>query len=359
MVKHNLMAMPTSAILETEHMKKHWQRGFTMIELSISMLFAMTILAVTLQLMNQSNKMFVRVKDRSDRIVDITLAREQIDFYMERWGKGVFSVAVEMPMGHFPPQDKYIRYIQNDVMVKADETEDEDARFDSFSFLANLEGYAVADSIDSVEQNKMRLLSCRLQSGAASDATSGCYSILRRKSYWQAPDVYLLMEERQANSVAEPAHELDFDKTMISYARINGLDTISDNQCIDQATYAPNMTANKLLSFADGTNTNIELFGNYELEPGDFIQPLPQRIRMFVKEHAEDQNAPWLYISAEPITDCPESGTEIAAIAPVKSFKIDTATENVLKMQLNLGYATQRLRNQFDVPPIELEYYYD
>ncbi|MBF2054060.1 MAG: type II secretion system protein [Candidatus Sericytochromatia bacterium] len=340
-------------------MQKRFQTGFTMIELSIAMLIAMGVLAATLQLMNQSNQMFVRVKDRSDRMVDAALAREQLDFYMERWGKGVFSVADAVPQGEFPPQQSSVHHVQTNVLVKSDGTEVSNPDFDSFSFLGNLEGYAVVDSTDTTDNTKVNLLSCRLQSGAATDATSGCYTILRNKDYWQPGDVYLRMEERKAETTHVPTNPLDFDKSTIAYAVIDGLASTASNQCIDTGNQTPNFKANRVISFADGLNSNITLYEEAALQPGDFIQPLPQRLRIFVQQNAEDQNAPWLYISSTPLTDCPNSLTEIAAISPVRSFKLNLDTPNVLKVSLNMGYSTERLRNQSQVPPLELEYYYD
>jgi prepilin-type N-terminal cleavage/methylation domain-containing protein len=340
-------------------MQRRFQKGFTMIELSIAMLIAMGVLAATLQLMNRSNQMFVRVKDRSDRMVDAALAREQLDFYMERWGKGVFSVADTVPEGEFPPQQASVNHLETDILVKSDGSEVANPNFDSFNFLGNLEGYAVVDSEDTVDTTKVNLLSCRLQSGAAADATSGCYTILRNKDYWQPGDVYLRMEERKAETTHVPENPLDFDKSTIAYAVIDGLNSTATNQCIDSGTHTPNLQANRVISFADGLNADITLYEEATLRPGDFIQPLPQRIRIFVQENPEDQNAPWLYISSNPLTDCPDSLTEIAAITPVRSFKLDLATPNVLKVAIEMGYSTERLRNQSEVPPLELEYYYD
>lgn len=330
------------------------QRGFTLVEMVFSLVIAMVVLVAMVQLMVRSNSMFVRVKDRSDRIIDKTLVKEQIDFYMDRWGQGVGEKALSPP-GAFPPASRFSYVLTPNKAYSTAGAEVSNAQFDSFEFLGNLEGYAV---VNDIAGNKANLLSCRLQTAMKNNA-NGCYTILREGDYWVPDDV----KSNQLSvlgglDLSGVSNALDLNKKTFTYARLENFSRLNNTkECIDQTSYETNAQIDKTVTFKTGEATTVGSGGT--LEEGDFIQPLPQKIRLFVKNNENDKRNYWLYIASTPISDCGETVTEVAPVAPVRRFKVDDSNAGVIQVEVALGYEEAIKTNQSGVETLlNLEYYY-
>lgn len=333
------------------------QRGFTIIEMMFSLVIAMFVLVAMVQLMVRSSSMFVRVKDRSDRLIDKAIIKEQVDFYMERWGQGVAENATAVA-GAYPPDSRFNYVLHTNQAYSTAGAVVANPQFDSFEFMGNLEGYAVVHNISG---SKANLVSCRLQS-AVNNQSSGCYTILREGDYWEPEEVDTNLSGALALLSLSPQDDLDFDKRTFSYARLDGFSRLPNTQeCIDQSNYVPNAEINKTLTYKNGKAVSIATGSNsYELHQGDFIQPLPQKVKFLVRNNPEDQRRYWLYIESAPISDCPEAPAAVPEpVAPVRQFKVDDSTAGRIRMDLSLGYDTADKPNQSNVETLlSLEYYY-
>jgi type II secretory pathway pseudopilin PulG len=332
---------------------KRSEHGFTLIELMISLACAMFVLTIILQLMTQSSRLFVRTKNRADQQIERTLVSEQLNYYRQRWGKGVLTGGSQD--GGYPLKgSKFQKDIKVGKLTNSSGTEINHTHFDSLTFFANLEGYAV---VNQVIGNKVNLMSCRLRS-ATGNQTSSCYSVLRGDKPWQPDD---LASQLTGGHVSTPLPALLIEPQRTFYTHISGLDSIPDTpECIDQSSYQPNLEANKLVEFKKGNGSALTTTANKELQEGDFIQPIPQKIRLFVKQNSQDKNQPWLYSESQPIVSCSGINNELAPITPIVSFHVeDDPSKQRLKLKLKLGYAQTVERNQTRSNlPLELEYYY-
>lgn len=338
------------------------QHGFTLIELSFAALISMVVLGALMQLMVNSNLMYVRVKERSDRLIDKTLVKNQLDFYMERWGKGVAAVAGNKN-GVYPVNDRFAHVLEPNTAYSTQQNAVSHTDFDSLEFLGNLEGYGIVESINGSQAN---ILSCRL-SAPTNQSGSGCYSIIRQNDYWLPAEIRESRANIQSMLSLSAKNALDLNDQLLTYIHLEGFNRIHNTQeCIDQSHYEPNATLQKNLSFYTAHhNQALTTEESYQLEEGDFLQPLPQKVKLYVQRNADDNRNYWLYITTSPVSEnlstsyCPEAVEETAPIAPVRRFKVDNSDAGRLVMTVVLGYpeASRRNQNQAQVA-MELEYFY-
>lgn len=332
---------------------KRTQSGFTMLELVISLACAMFVLTIILQLMTQSSRLFVRTKNRADQQIERTLISEQLNYYMQRWGKGVLTGG--SLDGAYPLKgNKFQKEIKTGKFTNSSNAEVNNTHFDSISFLANLEGYAV---VNRVNGSKVNFMSCRLRS-AIGTQTSSCYSVLRGDQAWKPED---LASQLTGGTLSTPTTPLQLVPQRTFYTQISGLSAIANApECIDQGNYTPNLEANKAIEFKKGDGTTLTTTAAKELKEGDFVQPIPQKIRLFVKQNSQDKNQPWLYSESKPIVSCSGINEELTPITPVVGFRIsDDTAKQLLTLDLKLGYSQTVERNQTRSNlPLKLEYYY-
>lgn len=274
-------------------------KGFSLVELLISIAIASIILAAVVLSYTGGLKIFKDVKSISDNIENKTPSIELIARYFDRWGVGVVSTKDNLRCSNCPARQKSI-VISSGTGAGSGCSD--------VTFYGNLYGMGFVQNKIDTTATGTRVLSCRLNASE----NNNCYTLWRNNTPLNEP-------QTGANAP-------------LDILRLTNLSANNQDCSALAAGTNFNVTMDDDLSSVSGI-TKIA-------QPGDIIQRAPHTIRLYCANNPSDGGRRWLYVDlTETYGSCNENENG-SPIAPVDAFTVTAIPENPLPPNTSCNAST-------------------
>ncbi len=290
-------------------------KGFSLVELLISIVVTSVILGAIMMSFTTSLRVFRDAKSISDNIETKTPSIELISRYFDRWGVGVASKKDLYNCNNCPLAHKTI-------------TISTSGGCSDVTFYGNLYGFGFVRNVSS---GTAQLISCRLN--AASE--HNCYTV------WRDNSLTLHKLELTNNNL------IPFS---LSPSNLNRANNVDCSGLSAGATH--NATMNETIVEWSYPSNPLK-----KVAPGDVIQRAAHRIRLYCANNPSDANRKWLYVDlTEQYGYCTENENALP-IAPVESFNVQALPSGcnaangeckALNVTITFRSPSQRHGGQFD-----------
>jgi prepilin-type N-terminal cleavage/methylation domain-containing protein len=283
------------------------ERGFSLIEVLISLFISAIVIAAVVSLTTTSMKAFQKVTDVSEVKELGKGGMAQLEWLFQRWGTATpcnnadtslcTTVSQDCLAGgvfpYPPPSTACITIADNST-------------FDEAYFYANLSGSGYVHIPQIADPSTINIKSCRLTTASGQN----CYHIKMGAKY---------ITDKTNPAVYNPL--------------VFSLSGLSDNTlvCTD-GTITPNATISVSATALNGQLKDDagNFITNYGFEGGEVVFRVPHRVRLFCQDNPADQNNKWLYMETVDMAANCNASEPAQPLIPVNSFDIKRQAEGVV-----------------------------
>jgi prepilin-type N-terminal cleavage/methylation domain-containing protein len=283
------------------------ERGFTLVEVMISLLISAIIIAAIVSLATTSMKAFRQAKEVSEVKELGKSGMAQLEWLFQRWGTATPCDNTNTSLCTSVSQDCLVSgsYAYPPPSTACITIADY-STYDEAHFYANLTGSGFVHIPQISDPSTMNIKSCRLSTASGQN----CYYVKMGAKF---------ITDKTNTNVYKP---LIFSLSNLSDNNL----VCTDGTIIPNATISVNATALNGQLKDDAGN----FISTYQFEGGEIVFRVPHRVRLFCQDNPSDQNRKWLYMEATDMATGCHADEPAQPLIPVNSFDIKRQGEGIV-----------------------------